>query len=160
MGVTHTPDPVWETLVGEGKDRDSEWGWRDLKSKTWGEEERVRGLHSNDSPVEASQRSGSPILTSSAPELGGDRAHGRLPSLPHTPRNQWWGCRRGKWAPLLLTLPATLKCGEGEPLPLFQREAQRGQIASPKLCRTARTRTQNAGLPQSEGCCCCTAVPH
>lgn len=40
---------MWETLVGEGKDRDSEWGWRDLKSKTWDEEERVRGLHSNDS---------------------------------------------------------------------------------------------------------------
>lgn len=57
------------------------------------------------------------------------------------------GCRRGEWAPLFLTLPATLKCGEGEPPPLFQREAQRGQVAGPKLCRAARTRTQNPGLP-------------
>lgn len=89
-----------------------------------------------------------PHLECSRVGAGGDWAHGSLSSLPHTPRNQWWGCRRRKWAPLLLTLPATLKCGEGEPPPLFQREAQRGQIASPKLCRTARTRTQNAGLPK------------
>lgn len=83
-----------------------------------------------------------------------------LPSLPHARRNQRWGCRRGKWAYLLLTLPATLKCGGGEPPPLFRREAQRGQVPSPKLCRTARTRTQNTRLPTVRAAAVVLQCPH
>lgn len=148
MGVTHTSRPCVGNPGWGGEGQRLIMGWRDLKFKTWDEEERVRGLHSNDCLYEGSQRPGSPTLTLSASELGGDWAHETLPSFPHAPRNQWWGCSRGRWASLLLTLPATWKCGEGEPPPLFQREAQRGQVASPKLCRTARTRTQDVRLPK------------
>lgn len=92
-----------------------------------------QAIHSNGSQT-GSQRPGAPTPTSGASELGrGSQCWGRGDAALTSPHGQ------GVQA-LFLTLPTTSRCGEGEPLPLLQRGAQRGQATCPKFDSTARTR--------------------
>lgn len=58
----------------------------------------------------------------------------------------------------LLTLPATSRCGEGEPPPLFQREAHRGQVTCPKSRSLSGAITQEYWTAQGQGSHCGTAL--
>lgn len=123
-------------MAGRGEDRDSKWVQRDLKSKTWGEVEVVRGvrqrIHSNGSHSGAARGLG-PHPHLRYLRVGGNRADEMLPSLSPPLVCQEVGVQETEGGrPSSLPSQPLLKCGEGEPPPLFQRGAQREQVTCPK----------------------------